>query len=107
MNQSPPVNDATDRVVKIPPVDSPRHEEALLDQAVAESFPASDPIAPAVQARMEPADVNLDERFTNSRQRRFSQRMREAAPSLIAIGTAAIALMAMRAFRNGRAARRD
>ncbi len=103
MNQKPPAADPTDRVMKIPPVESPHHEEALLDQAVAETFPASDPISPAVAQRMEPADVMRDERFTNA-STRFSERMRRNAPALIAIGTAAIALMALRAFRGDRRA---
>lgn len=101
MNQKPPAADPTDRVMKIPPVDSPRHEDALLDQAVAETFPASDPISPAVAERMEPADVRLDEKFTNG-STRLSERMRRNAPALVAIGTAAIALLVMRALRGDR-----
>lgn len=101
MNQKPPAADPTDRVMRIPPMDSPRHEEALLDQAVAETFPASDPISPAVAQRMEPADARLDEKSTNS-STRLSERMRRHAPVLVAIGTAAIALMAMRALRGNR-----
>jgi hypothetical protein len=102
MDQKPPYPDAVDGVVKIPPMDSPRHEEALLDQAVAESFPASDPISPAVAARMEPADVQWDENPTNG-SARFTERVRRNAPALVAIGTAAVALMAMRAMRGRRA----
>lgn len=101
MNQKPPQADPTDRVMKIPPVESPRHDEALLDQAVAETFPASDPISPAVAARLEPADVNRDESSTNE-PARFTGRMRRNAPVLIAIGTAAVALIAMRALRGNR-----
>ena len=101
MNQNTRGNDPTDRVMKIPPIDSPRHEEALLDQAVAESFPASDPISPAVLERMEPADVQY-EKFTDD-SARLRERVRRNAPTLIAIGTAAVALLAMRAFRRTRA----
>ena len=101
MNQKPLGADPVDRVMKIPPADSPRHEEALLDQAVAETFPASDPISPAVAARMEPGDAQWDESFTNG-PARFTDRMRRNAPALIAIGTAAVALMAMRAMRGRR-----
>ena len=96
MNQNPPQNDPTDRVMKIPPKASPRHDEALLDQSVAETFPASDPIAPAVAARSEPADVNWDEISTRGGLR---GRIRQNAPALIAIGTAAVALLAIRALR--------
>jgi hypothetical protein len=105
MNEKARGNDPTDRVMKIPPVDSPRHEEALLDQAVAESFPASDPISPAVAERMEPADVQY-EKFTDD-SARFRERMRRNAPTLIAIGTAAIALLAMRALRGDRREREE
>lgn len=100
MNENARGNDPTDRVMKIPPVDSPRHEEALLDQAVAESFPASDPISPAVIERMEPADVQY-EKFTDD-SARFRERVRRNAPTLIAMGTAAVALLAMRALRRNR-----
>ena len=34
----------------------PEDEEALLDEALEESFPASDPAAPAVPSREDPAD---------------------------------------------------
>ena len=87
MNDKPPRADPTDRVMKIPPVDSPRHEEALLDQAVAESFPASDPISPAVAARLEPADVSLDKDLANDAARRkwFSNTMVALACDSIAL----------------------
>jgi len=102
MDQKPAFPDAVDRGLKIPPTDSPRHEEALLDQAVAETFPASDPISPAVAARMEPADVQWDENVTNE-SARFTDRVRRNAPVLIAVGTAAMALLAMHAMRGRRA----
>lgn len=101
MNQNPPPNDPTDRVMKIPPKESPRHEEALLDQSVAETFPASDPISPAVAARMEPADVQNDDTGATGTGRRADP-LRNAAPLLLAIGTAAVALLALRALRGHR-----
>jgi hypothetical protein len=98
---SKPQDDAADHVMKIPPVESPRHEEALLDQAVAESFPASDPISPAMPSRPEPGDVARDEEFTN-RPLRQSARMGRNAPLLAMIGAAAFALLAIRALRRNR-----
>lgn len=100
MNQKPPHADPTDKVMKIPPVASPRHDEALLDQSVAETFPASDPISPAVAARMEPADVRNDDGALHGS--RVADRWRRNAPALIAIGTAAVALLALRALRGHR-----
>ena len=105
MNQKPPHADPTDRVMKIPPVESPRYEEALLDQAVAETFPASDPISPAVPSRLEPGDTRRDDGFTNETSR-LSERMRRNAPLLVAIGTAAVALLVMRALRGPRGRQR-
>lgn len=98
---SKPQDDAADQVMKIPPVKSPRHEEALLDQAVAESFPASDPISPAMPSRLEPGDVSRDAEFTKQPSR-FSERMARNAPVLVMIGTVAVALVAMRALRRSR-----
>lgn len=73
--------------VRIPPAESPRHEEGLLDQALAETFPASDPISPAVESRLGSADA------------RWGRRLRRAAPSLVALGAAAIVLLATRPRR--------
>jgi hypothetical protein len=87
--------------MRIPPVESAHHDEALLDQAVAETFPASDPISPAVAAYMEPGDARRDENLTNGAAR-FTRRFGRNAPALIAIGTAAVALFAMRALRGRR-----
>jgi hypothetical protein len=101
MNHKPPVADPVDKVMKIPPVESPRHEEALLDQSVAETFPASDPIAPAVAARMEPADVQWNE-VPSHRNAGLLETMRRNAPALVGIGTAAVALLVMRALRDAR-----
>ncbi|MGZ8274120.1 MAG: hypothetical protein ACXWUM_09400 [Burkholderiaceae bacterium] len=101
MNHNSSNADPVDRVMKIPPTDSPRYEESLLDQAVAESFPAIDPISPAVAARMEPADVQWDQGSTNA-PTQLAERMRANAPALIAIATAAVAFIAMRASRGRR-----
>ena len=101
MNQKPPYSEPVDRVMKLPPTDSPRYEEALLDQAVAESFPASDPISPAVAARMERADVQWEDSSTSASAR--TDLVRRSSPALIALGTVAVAWIAMRALRRRRA----
>lgn len=82
---------------------SPEHEDYLLDQAIAESFPASDPISPAYEASLEP--VLLE----NNRSRdRWKRRLRTATPSLIALGSAAvIALVAVYVLRNRRSSLPD
>ena len=106
MNQKPPAADPTDRVMKIPPVASPRHEEALLDQAVAETFPASDPISPAMPSRLEPGDARREDDSANATPR-LSELMRRNAPALVGIGTAVIALLAMRSLRGRRRPRAE
>lgn len=77
---------------------SPEHEEHLLDQAIAESFPASDPISPAYEASLEPV------LFGHTRSRdMWKRRLRNATPSLIALGSAAvIALVAVYVLRERR-----
>jgi hypothetical protein len=106
MNHKGSGNDPTDTVspadasTEIPAAATPHREEALLDEAVEETFPASDPISPHVAARMEPADVQWDEISTNG-SARMTDRMWRNAPALVAIGTAAVALLAMRALRGG------
>lgn len=94
MNPKPPAADPADQPVKIPPVESPRHEEALLDQAVAETFPASDPISPAVADQLEPGDVRRESGVTARAGKRNG--------AWIALGIAAVAWLAMRALRGGR-----
>lgn len=81
----------------------PDHQERLLDQAIAESFPASDPISPAWETSLEP--VLLD----NSRAREvWKRRLRKATPSLIALGSAAvIALVAVYVLRDRRSVLSD
>ncbi len=71
------------------PVSAPGHEEHLLDQAIAESFPASDPISPAYEASLEP--VLLE---NNRRSDVWKRRLRQATPSLIAIGSIAVIALA-------------
>ena len=82
----------------VPPMNAPGREERLLDQAIAESFPASDPISPAYEASLEP--VLLE----NTRSREiWKRRLRKATPSLLALGGAAIvALAAVYLLRNER-----
>jgi len=77
---------------------TPEHHERLLDQAIAESFPASDPISPAYEASLEP--VVLDQ---NRSREVWKRRLRKARPSLIALGGAAvIALLAVYVLRDRR-----
>ena len=77
---------------------TPEHHERLLDQAIAESFPASDPISTAYEASLEP--VALDQ---NRSREVWKRRLRRAKPSLIALGGAAvIALVAVYVLRDRR-----
>ncbi len=79
------------------------HRERLLDQAIAESFPASDPISPAYDESLEP--VVLDE---NRSREVWKRRLRKARPSLIALGGAAVvALIAVYVLRDRRIALSD
>jgi hypothetical protein len=80
-------------------IKTPEHSERLLDQAIAESFPASDPISPAYEASLEPVlpDQNRSREI-------WKRRLRKARPSLIALGSAAIvALVAVYVLRDRRA----
>ena len=86
--------------VKIPPVGSPRHEDALLDQALLETFPASDPISPAVEARMKA--VEATESPDRATRRSLSRRLLRVAPTLIAFGAFAVALTAVRSAKSTR-----
>lgn len=81
----------------------PEHQERLPDQAIAESFPASDPISPAYEESLEP--VLLE----NNRSRDlWKRRLRKATPSLIALGSAAVvALIAVYVLRGRRSALSD
>ncbi|MEO8187229.1 MAG: hypothetical protein ABI580_07675, partial [Burkholderiaceae bacterium] len=77
---------------------TPEHGERLLDQAIAESFPASDPISPAYEASLEAV---LPEQ--NRSREIWKRRLRKARPSLIALGGAAIvALVAVYVLRDRR-----
>jgi len=86
--------------VKIPPVGSPRHEDALLDQALLETFPASDPISPAVEARLQAAEAHESSDQVTTRS--LSRRLLRVVPTLIAFGALAIALSAVRSAKSGR-----
>jgi hypothetical protein len=46
MNQNNPPNDPVDKPLHVPPKGHQAHGEALVDEAVAETLPASDPISP-------------------------------------------------------------
>ena len=83
--------------VKVPPLDSPQHDEGLLDQALAETFPASDPISPAYEARMQAEE----EARARAQSATWSRRLRRAAPSLIAFGAAALVLLTVPPRRRG------
>lgn len=88
--------------LRVPTANAPGHEEHLLDQAIAESFPASDPISPAYEASLEPVLLG------NDRSRVWKRRLRKATPSLIALGSAAvIALVAAYVLRDRRSALPD
>jgi len=86
-----PTTDATAQTgtVAPPPTASPRHEDALLDQALLETFPASDPISPAVEARPQAEHSAA----------RWRQRARRMAPTLLTLGAVVVTLTAMRAGR--------
>ena len=99
MSSNPPKADA-DRPLRIPPVESPRHDDALLDQAVAETFPASDPISPAVPSKLEPGDVRREQHAASGE--RFLDRLAHASPAVIGLGTAALAWIVMRALSSER-----
>jgi hypothetical protein len=49
MNQKPSKHDPVEKPVAVPARDDPRYNEALIDEAVAETLPASDPISPAAE----------------------------------------------------------
>lgn len=64
MNQKPnhtaPRDRHADKPLPLPHRDSPRYEEALLDAAVAETLPASDPISPAADPDVPTSKPNPD-----------------------------------------------
>lgn len=80
---------------------TPEHHERLLDQAIAESFPASDPISPAYEASLEPVLLDQNRSRENRSREVWKRRLRKARPSLIALGSAAvIALLAVYVLRD-------
>lgn len=82
---------------RVPPLGTPRREEALIDQALVETFPASDPISPAVE--MPAVSPGPTARGPIERRARWSARVARTAPALIGFGTFALALSLMRAAR--------
>ncbi len=60
MNQKPPKDDPDDKPLHVPPRDNPRYSEALIDEAVAETLPASDPISPAADPEAPTRTPNPD-----------------------------------------------
>jgi len=59
------------------------HKESLLDEALAETFPASDPISPAYEARLE---AEAEARDDSSRMRNIGA---SVATGLFSVGAAA------------------
>lgn len=62
-------------------------QEALLDEALAETFPASDPISPAYEARIE-AQREAAEQAENARIRRIGTSIATGIASVGAVGAA-------------------
>lgn len=90
--------DPAESPLKIPPTGTPGRDEHMLDQAIAESFPASDPISPAYESSLEP--VLLE---NNRKRDLWKRRLRKATPSLLALGGAAVlALVAVYVMRDRR-----
>jgi hypothetical protein len=94
------IEQSANAAVRVPPSGTPRHEEALIDQALLETFPASDPISPAVEARM---DAARERAAGDAARAVWKARMRRLAPTLLTVGATALVLKAM---SGGRAASR-
>lgn len=92
----------TNAAVRIPPSGTPRHEEALIDQALLETFPASDPISPAVEARLESAGDRADVEDETSTAAIWKARMRRLAPAVVMVCAMALVLKALTAQRRAR-----
>jgi hypothetical protein len=73
------------------PIHTREHQEELLDEAAAESFPASDPIAPAVAERIEPGDVRARAGMRRSGARTLTP--------LLVLGVAMLAWLTLRGLR--------
>jgi hypothetical protein len=80
------------------PVEAPAHLEALIDQALHETFPASDPISPSIRESDATRRVSTHA-GPIERRARWSARVARTAPSLIGFGAFAVALSLMRAAR--------
>jgi hypothetical protein len=87
----------TERSLHTAPIHTPEHQEELLDEAAAESFPASDPIAPGVAERIEPGDVRAQAGTRRSGARPLK-------PMLV-LGVATLAWMALRGLRGSSSGR--
>jgi hypothetical protein len=71
---------------------SSRHVEALLDQSLAETFPASDPIAPAHRARRDAARLGRTSRAS----RDWGERWQRLLPALTFVAVATLTWMLVR-----------
>jgi hypothetical protein len=60
MNQKPPQDDPVDKPSSRPARDNPRFDQALLDESLAETLPASDPISPAADPDTPTSKPNPD-----------------------------------------------
>jgi hypothetical protein len=60
MNQKPPQDDPVDKPSSMPARDNPRFDQALLDESLAETLPASDPISPAADPATPTSTPNPD-----------------------------------------------
>ncbi len=97
-----PSYDPNEYSTRVPPVNAP-DQERLRDQAITESYPASDPDSPAYEAGSEPMLLE------NTRSRAvWRRRLRKATPPLIVLGSVAlIALVAVYVLRQQRLAGQD
>lgn len=74
------------------------HKEALLDEALVETFPASDPISPAYEARLEAQRAGQDEE--NARMQRIGKSVLSGLAAVAAL--AAVAWLARSLNRHER-----
>jgi hypothetical protein len=87
-----------------PPPDAPERDEKLLDQALHETFPASDPISPALERVIDaPATPAVRSQFDSvgpiERRARWNARMTRTLPALVGFASFAVALSMLRALR--------
>jgi|LNFM01.1.fsa_nt_gb hypothetical protein len=72
MKRNKPDAAAADKPKPLPPLTERKHreagvDEALVDEAVAETMPASDPISPYSHEASKPVDLKKDERPTGGK----------------------------------------